>query len=52
MCTDKSGNFLDIVGEAIVTNREISTEGHQRRGQDAVRVADRHPDAHLAHVNS
>jgi hypothetical protein len=52
MCTDKSGNFLDIVREAIVTNREIATEGHQRRGQNAVRVADRHPDAHLAHVNT
>jgi hypothetical protein len=51
MCTDKSGNFVDILGRSALSRSEITTESHQWSGQDPVGVTDRNPDAHLAHVD-
>jgi hypothetical protein len=50
--SDKTGYFRDILWRSTVTRSQIATQRHQRRRQNAVGVADRHPDTHLANVYS
>jgi hypothetical protein len=49
---DQSRKFGDICRYGVVSGIRVTTQRHQRRGENAVGVADRDPDTHVTHVDT
>ncbi|SNT65953.1 hypothetical protein SAMN05421812_12950 [Asanoa hainanensis] len=52
MLLDKSSKFGDICRNSFFSGIHVTTQGHQRRSENAVGVAHRDPDTHVTYIDT